>query len=67
MLPRIASLLLLLLSAAALAGEARFPPRLPSGRPSATAQSPEMLRGPPIMTLLAGVRVAKAPPTIDFL
>ncbi|MBM4041675.1 MAG: hypothetical protein FJ290_24515 [Planctomycetes bacterium] len=33
----------------------------------ATAQSPEVLRGPPIMTLLAGVRVAKATPTLDFL
>ncbi len=62
-----APLLLLVLSAAALPGEARFPPRLPSGRAVATAQSPEVLRGPPIMTLLAGVRVAKAAPTLDFL
>ncbi|HPD16013.1 MAG TPA: hypothetical protein PLE19_13755 [Planctomycetota bacterium] len=48
------------------AGEARFPPRLPGGRAIATFTSPELLRAPPLMTLLGDVRIAKAPPTVDF-
>lgn len=62
----IAGLLLVALAVAALAGEARFPPRLPGGRTVATLTSPELLRAPPLMTLLGDVRIAKAPPTVDF-
>jgi len=52
---------------AADAGEARFPPRLPGGKAVATETSPELLRAPPLMTLLGDVAIAKTPPTVDLL
>ena len=62
-----ALLVLAALETAALAGEARFPPRLPGGKSVATERSPELVRAPPLMTLLGDVRVAKTPPTVDLL
>lgn len=45
--------------------ELPFPPQLPGGRAVVTDTSERFLQPPP--TLLAGVEIARTPPTVDFL
>jgi len=66
MFARIASLLIpLLMFRPAASAELTYPPKLSGGRKVATHTSPALLV--PAATLKKGVKIAKTPPTVDFM